>query len=140
MANLVFVTPEAGAKAYSFKCNAADSFSGGAALALDSDSRKVSGSYITRRAPAGVSAFEKDNLDGSTRCTVYRHDIIVDVTASGAIPMGGTVILSGANKVAWLNADPLSGSNPLLMQSYKFGTCLELASDGEVVEVEVDCA
>lgn len=113
-----------------------NSISGSALVALD-DASVASGSYITRRVFAGITAAEKDPLDGSTKLGVYPpgSGLVIDVEASGAIPVGGLVMLSGANKVSWMAADPTSGANVMVHLSYKVGRAQETATDGETFEV-----
>src|SRR3990167_5342084 len=138
MVNAVFVNVPKSAVVRQYNVGANNSISGGALLAL-TDPRTASGAYTTRIAAAGVAAAEKDYLNTEdVKIGIYEpgSGVIVDVEASGAVPLGGFVMLSGANKVSWLDADPFSGAHVLEMLRYKFGRSLETASNAEIFEVE----
>lgn len=137
MANAVPVNIPKTAIARQYNVGSNNSISGGALLAL-TDPRTASGAYTTRVAFAGVAAAEKDPLDGSTKLGIYEpgSHTIWDVEASGAIPIGGLVMLSGANKVSWMAADPLSGAAAgFWYNGYQVGRALETAANAEIFEV-----
>ena len=136
MANAVFVTNQHDAYAIKFAVGSNESVSGGALVGLQ-DARKISGAYAGPIEAGGVTAFEKDNLDPSTTITVYRRNLVVDVTASGPIKIGEAVMISGANTVSSFERSPTSGAQ--ILKGFTFGHSLEIATDGEVFEVDLDC-
>lgn len=81
---------------------------------------------------AGIAASEKIASDGTTSVAVYRQGIF-DIKASGAISVGDPVGTSAtANHVQSIaNTTNLSGSKRL-------GFALETATDGEVIQVELN--
>lgn len=82
--------------------------------------------------PVGISAFEKEANDGSTSISVWTNGIF-DIKASGAVTVGAQVCLAGQGEVRAATTTQAQASQALI-----FGTALETATDGEVINVRVN--
>jgi hypothetical protein len=124
---------EAGNTIRRFTCLNSDSIEKGALLNLQ-DPRQVSGGTLVGRPAAGIAAEEKVANDGQTSIGVWQ-DGIFDCLATGAIPVGSLVRISGANTVGFLPAGADNGISGGLV----LGKALETSTDGEVIAIKLIC-
>lgn len=100
----------------------------GSILALV-DPKTVSGVVTTTSRIAGIAARDKVASDGRTQIAVFRRGIF-DMKASGAILIGSSVTGAPDNFVRQAGG---AASGAMVL-----GSALETASDGEVIEVELN--
>jgi len=115
-----------------YNCISGASFTKGQLLKL-ADPKTASGSYIGVGDPfAGIVAFEKTGVDGSTDISCYTSGIFELTMALNATCMAGElVIMSGTNLIV------SASSVGQLLSGAIVGKALEAGASSEVIQVAV---
>ena len=110
----------------------AQQISGGTLLRLIEPNTASGSSLATVQEPfAGIATMEKVANDGSTEISAYTYGVFdLTCTATGAVPCGAAVVMSGANLIrAAVAAEIISGMI--------IGKALEEGTANEVIRVAV---
>lgn len=114
-----------------FICANAAAIEKGAVVKL-ADARVVSNSTGSGDVVGGIAAREKITLDGRTSIPIFRRGIF-DMLASGGITVGQAVATASSTGANTVRAAVATDTGAKIL-----GTALETASDGEVIQIELN--